>query len=98
MIIDEEWEQARDKQIADLRANYTVLEHELAYQEEKVLPKLRAALERCVEWLEHAPFDYSNGNTACGVDEGNIRGWEGHKQVVDAAKTALSSCKSKETK
>ncbi len=76
MIIDEEWEQARDKQISDLRA----------------------ALERCVQWLENASFDYSNGNTACGVDEGNVLGWEGHKDVVDAAKNALSSCKSEETK
>jgi len=62
------------------------------------LTQLRAALERCVNWLEHAPFDYSNGNTACGVDEGNVRGWEGHKQVVDAAKAALHSCESQEKK
>jgi hypothetical protein len=75
-----------------------IIDEQFAEAQDKEIAKLRAALERCVDWLEHAPLDYSNGNTACGVDEGNIRGWEGHKQVVDAAKAALSSCESREKK
>jgi hypothetical protein len=75
-----------------------IIDEQFAEAQDKEIAKLRAALERCVDWLEHASFDYSNGNKACGVDEGNVRGWECHKQVVDAAKSALSSCESREKK
>jgi hypothetical protein len=71
-----------------------IIDEQFAEAQDKEIAKLRAALERCVDWLENAPFDYSNGNVACGVDEGNVRGQEGHKQVVDSAKAALSSCES----
>ena len=48
-----------------------------------------AALKECLDWLENAPFDYHNGNSACGVDEGNVWGWEGHSAIVKKIKNAL---------
>ena len=76
MIIDEEWEELRDKKFL----------------------QLYGVLERCLEWLENAPFDYSNGNEYCGIDEGNVRGWEGHKELIDAIRTVLPSCELEENK
>jgi hypothetical protein len=60
-----------------------------AEEAEKELAHLQNALRACVDWLDNAPFDYSNGNAMCGVDEGNVRGWEGHQAIVNNAKLAL---------
>lgn len=53
--------------------------------------KLADALRNIVDWMEKAPFDYSNGNVSPdgAIDEGNFYGWRGHKEVVDNAKFIL---------
>ena len=51
--------------------------------------KQRAALVACVDWLDNAPIDYSNGVTHNGIDEGNILGWKAHNEITKAAKRAM---------
>jgi len=50
---------------------------------------LTDALREVVEWLDNAPLDYSNGVEAFGVDEGNVRGWKAHKEMVNKFKQLL---------
>jgi hypothetical protein len=50
---------------------------------------LRDTLQDCLMWLENAPFDYSNGNSEGGVDEGEYYGGRGHCALVDKIKTVL---------
>lgn len=48
--------------------------------------ELEDTLKEVLEWLENAPLDYSNGVTHNGMDEGNVRGWEGHNDLVEKIK------------
>ena len=64
---------------------------------EKQLAELRAenaemleALERHVEWLENVDHDYSNGNSACGCDEGAVLGQRGESQLLASSHTILA--------
>jgi len=63
--------------------------HESAEALQAENERLRASLMDVIMWLENAPFDYSNGNVCNGIDEGNVQGWNGHGEVIDAAKAAL---------
>lgn len=56
-------------------------------QEKYIL--LADALRELIEWMDNAPFDYSNGNEAQGIDEGNVYGWRSHKILVNKAKRLL---------
>jgi hypothetical protein len=51
--------------------------------------ELREALTACFEWLENAPFDYNNGNTHEGIDEGNVLGWQTHASLMEIVLHAL---------
>jgi hypothetical protein len=46
-------------------------------------------LQEAVDWLEHAEFDYRNGNEAFGVDEGDVLGWKAHTEMVNKFKRVL---------
>ena len=52
--------------------------------------RLREALGEVIDWLENAPFDYRNGVTHNGIDEGHIYGWKGHNEIVKEANAALA--------
>lgn len=49
------------------------------------IKKLRELLTETVGFLEHAEFDFSNGNTdSTGtIDEGNVRGWQQCGKLID---------------
>jgi hypothetical protein len=51
--------------------------------------KLKEVLKECLEWLENAPFDYSNGNVEQGIDEGEYYGGRGHSALVEKIKSVL---------
>jgi len=51
--------------------------------------RLTKALTACFEWLENAPFDYNNGNTHEGIDEGNVLGWQTHASLMEIVLHAL---------
>ena len=53
--------------------------------------RLQKELQKAIDWLERAPFDYSNGNTdSTGtIDEGNVYGWQAHHQLVEELKAAI---------
>jgi len=78
MAIQREWFEAQNETIERLQA-----ENE----------KLVEALTECVEWLDNAPFDYSNGITYQGSDEGDVLGWNGHTKIVNQARAALAAAK-----
>ena len=40
-------------------------------------------------WLTSAPIDYENGVVHSGIDEGNVRGWEGHNRLVKEIEDAI---------
>ena len=48
-------------------------------------------VKEMVMWLENADFDYSNGNTCNGVDEGNVLGWNAHSKIVNKAKALMET-------
>lgn len=54
-------------------------------------PDYKSALQEAVEWLDQAPFDYSNDVTdSTGMtDEGNVRGWNAHGKMVEKFKILL---------
>ena len=52
--------------------------------------KLKEVLEECLQWLENAPFDYSNGNVSQGVDEGEYYGGRGHVALVNKIRQVLA--------
>lgn len=58
---------------------------------ERANAKLSSACREALTWLENAPLDYSNGVTdpTGTMDEGNVRGWQGHEQIVNSLKRAL---------
>jgi hypothetical protein len=45
------------------------------------LREIEAAAREAYEFLTRASFDFSNGNTAQGVDEGEVIGWKAHNEV-----------------
>lgn len=53
-------------------------------------PDLLAACKEALLWLDNAPIDYSNGVVHAGYDEGNIRGWKGHKEITEELQTAIA--------
>ena len=53
--------------------------------------RLRAAVADVIKWMEAAPFDYHNGVECGGVDEGNVRGWQNHVELLDKCKAALDA-------
>ena len=61
------------------------------------LRKEKAELIDCVDdmvrWLDNAPFDYSNGNTSQGSDEGDYYGWKAHEELVSKAKALMQKMK-----
>lgn len=54
------------------------------------LDEMREALERHVEWLENVDHDYSNGNSACGCDEGAVLGQRGESQLLASSHAVLA--------
>lgn len=53
--------------------------------------RLAVVAQNAMDWLENAPIEYSNGVTHNGMDEGNVRGWEGHKKLVADLQFAIES-------
>ena len=51
--------------------------------------QMMKAATSALTWLENAPVNYSNGVAHNGVDEGSVRGWEGHTAVVNELRAAL---------
>ena len=83
-------------ELAQLKDDFAQTESELSY-EVKQNAQLRAenaemleALERHVEWLENVDHDYSNGNSACGCDEGAVLGQRGESQLLASSHTILA--------
>ena len=93
--VDEYWEDAVFAKIRDLGRQLWQWKRWRNQETERVQEllkenvNLRAALVECVEWLDNAPLDYSNGVTHNGIDEGNVRGWQAHSEIVKAGKIAL---------
>lgn len=54
---------------------------------------LRNALESHIEWLENVDHDYSNGNSACGCDEGSVLGQRGESQLIKNSRVTLEETK-----
>ena len=55
----------------------------------KTVDEMRQAIESVLDWLENAPIDYENGVTWNGMDEGRVRGWEGHSAIVRELQAAI---------
>ena len=50
--------------------------------------------DRLAEWLENVHIDYSNGNVAPnGMDEGDVLGWKGHKEMIEAYTVLMTRIK-----
>lgn len=62
---------------------------EMIQQLQSSIAKKQNALAKVLDWLENAPIDYSNGNTFDGVDEGEVRGWRAHNQLIEIVKAAM---------
>ncbi len=65
-------------------ANYNELQ--------ETITKLREILSDTLLFLNEAPFDFSNGVTHEGFDEGNVLGWKSHEQLVSELETTLKKC------
>jgi len=50
-----------------------------------IIAVLHKAIDEVIGWMEHAPFDSSNGVTdpTGTVDEGNVVGWRYHGELLD---------------
>jgi len=58
-------------------------------QQERI-EDLEDTIESALCWLENAPIDYSNGIVAPnGMDEGRVRGWEGHCELENELREAI---------
>lgn len=68
-----------------IQANQSILDGNFLVENRK----LKEVLEECLQWLENAPFDYSNGNTCQGIDEGEYYGGRGHAALVEKIKQVL---------
>ena len=64
-----------------------------AEKAEAELEAVEQAARNALDWLNKAPFDYSNGNTdpTGTIDEGSVRGWQGHKEVTNTLSAALKA-------
>ena len=51
--------------------------------------KIKRACNSALTWLDSAPIEYSNGVEHNGLDEGFVRGWQGHDEIVNQLCTAL---------
>jgi hypothetical protein len=56
-----------------------------------VIDKLLTAGKSARDWLDNAPIDYSNGVEHGGYDEGNVRGWQGHREIVKELDVAIAT-------
>ena len=45
-------------------------------------PDMLKICKEMLEFMEHAPFDFSNGVEYMGIDEGNTIGWPFHKELT----------------
>jgi hypothetical protein len=55
-----------------------------------VIDALVTANKSARDWLNNAPIDYSNGVEHGGYDEGNVRGWQGHAEIVKELEAAIA--------
>jgi hypothetical protein len=55
-----------------------------------VIGALVTANKSARDWLNNAPIDYSNGVEHGGYDEGNVRGWQGHAEIVKELDVAVA--------
>jgi len=51
--------------------------------------QLRDMLTEVLDWFQHAPISYTNGNTHNGLDEGDVLGGELHEQLEAKIKAVL---------
>ena len=58
--------------------------------ETDIVTDLLEACKASLIWLENAPIDYSNGVVHSGYDEGNVRGWEGHEEITNQLREAIT--------
>jgi hypothetical protein len=56
-------------------------------------PALLEACEEMLEFMRHAPFDFSNGVEYMGIDEGEVIGWRVHKELTAKLETAIVKVK-----
>lgn len=54
------------------------------------IESLKTMLTDTLDWLENAPFNYSNGNVHNGLDEGDVIGGRMHDELVKKIKTVLA--------
>lgn len=68
-----------------------------AWNKRSLEDDLLAAAKKALEFLTHAQFDFSNGNTdSTGtIDEGNVYGWQAHHQEVENLLAAISKAEGK---
>jgi hypothetical protein len=74
------------KDISDEQAKSLLRQMDLL----EAAPDLLAACKSVLAWLNNAPIDYSNGVEYGGYDEGNVRGWQGHAEIVKELETAIA--------
>jgi hypothetical protein len=73
-------------ELAELKMDYAIKGGEMLAE----ITQLRVELERHVEWLENVDHDYSNGNSACGCDEGAVLGQRGESQLLASSHAILA--------
>ena len=86
------------QELLDLREQVQKLQSVKWYDEVQRLKEHNRLLiqdaERLADWLENVHIDYSNGNVAPnGMDEGDVLGWRGHKEIIAQHKELMERVK-----
>ncbi len=58
---------------------------------ESTILELRKAVQDALDWLEHAPISYANGNVHDGMDEGDVLGGRYHDKLTAQLHAALNT-------
>ena len=75
------------KEVVESLENQERVKEAMRYQ----LAKLLAACKDALEHLEYASFEYANGNTHNGIDEGNVIGWKAHGELIEELREAIKN-------
>ena len=59
------------------------------------IERLQNILVKVVEWFELSDINYANGVTYQGIDEGNVRGFEGQSELIKSIISLLPENKVK---